>query len=115
MLFVRRSCRGDGPLSSVLVTDSRFLASAAFAVWYSSEYRLILSAKKIARSRFLIMKSVAVNHLCSKHSSTAGRFLKRWKSFFSVSDSTKAKCATHKGVRLKMNMKNLEASGVTSR
>lgn len=76
MLFVLRSCRGDGPLSSVFVTDSRFFASTALAVWYSSEKRLILSAEKIARSRFLIIKSVAVNHLCSKHSSTDGRFLK---------------------------------------
>lgn len=76
MLFVRRSCRGAGPLSKVFITDSRFFASAALAAWYSSLKRLILSAKKTARSRFLIMKSVAVNHLCSKHSSIDGRFLK---------------------------------------
>lgn len=76
MLFVLRSCLGEGPESSWLVTDSRFFASTALAVWYSSEKRLILSAKNTARSRFLIIKSVAVNHLCSKHSSIDGRFLK---------------------------------------
>lgn len=75
MLLVLRICLGDGPLSKEFVTDSLFFASAALAVWYSSEKRLILSDAKMARSRFLIIKSVAVSHLCSKHSSTDGRLL----------------------------------------
>lgn len=68
----------------------------------------------MARSRFLIMKSVAVSHLCSKHSSIEGRFLEEKKRFWLKSYREKLLVA-YNGVRLKMNIKNLEASGVTSR
>lgn len=67
-------------MSREFVTFSFFFASTARAVWYFSEKYLSLSAKKMARSRFFIIKSVAVNHLCSKHSSADGRFLNKYKT-----------------------------------
>lgn len=75
MEFDRRSCLGEGPFKNELVMDSDLVASTDFIVWYSSENSFNLSEWKMARSRFLIMKSVAVNQRCSRHSSADGRLL----------------------------------------